>query len=407
MKKVQGCCGKGQLGLCTSFRQIRGMATPAGAKRASLAPRPRKVLLVALNPLNTDRRLHRMANSLQRLGYAPALLGVCHADTPNLAARPYPTHRLRVAARSGWRLYAAVNMRLFAHLLFAKYDVLTANDLDVLPACYLAARIRRRPLVLDSHELFTEQPSLVQRPTTRRFWQWLEGLLLPRVRHHITVNVLLATYLHERYQIRPTVIYNWPPLESRPETQNPANARIQKILLYQGSLQEHRGIALMLEALLRLPGYTLWIVGSGPAQAALREWATLLHVTMQVKFWGEVDALALNAITVQATLGLSLEDDTGLNNRYATPNKVYDYLHAGLPVIVSSLPGHEHAAKEQGYARILTERNPHALATLVQEIVEDEKVYVALHQAALAAAKSYSWERQEAALAQVYADALR
>jgi glycosyltransferase involved in cell wall biosynthesis len=359
--------------------------------------------MVALSNLATDQRLHKMAASLQALGYTPTLVGFNLGANTTWPAKSYLQTQFGRLPKRGPLLYLVANYKLLDHLWNDDADVFVANDIDVLPAAWLAAQLRRRKLVLDCHELYTELPSLQQRPFVRWVWQTIEQLLLPRADALITVNHLLANYFKERYGINAHVVYNYPlpqPSQVLPSVQQ---RLANKILIYQGSLQAGRGLELMLQTMSLLPDCTLWIVGDGPLYDSLRQQAQPLP---NVRLWGAVPFADLPAITAQATVGLSLENGDALNLQYATPNKVYDYLAAGLPVVISNLPGLRSQTEPYQAGVVLHQHTPQALAQTVSQLLGDAQAYAALCAGAARAAQHYVWDAQTPVIGAAYAQAL-
>ena len=89
--------------------------------------------------------------------------------------RPYQTKRMRFVFNKGALFYAEFNIRLFILLVFSKVDIYHANDLDTLLANYLAAIIRRKPIVYDSHEYFTGVPEIQNKKLVKKVWQQLNN----------------------------------------------------------------------------------------------------------------------------------------------------------------------------------------------------------------------------------------
>ena len=146
----------------------------------------KKVSLSVINDLVTDNRVHKVAVSLQRMGFEPLLIGRMLPESLPVE-RSYFTYRMKLVFRKGPLFYLGYNLRLFFYLLKSDTEVFVANDLDTLPANYLISRIKRKPLVYDSHEYFTEVPELIGRPVVRAIWKGIERLLVPQVDAAYTV----------------------------------------------------------------------------------------------------------------------------------------------------------------------------------------------------------------------------
>lgn len=355
------------------------------------------IILAVINDLTGDQRMHRICSTLADEGYAVTLVGRSLPDSLPLSERPYQTHRLRLRIHRGKWFYLMFNVRLLLWLLRQPCTLIVANDLDTLLACRWASRLRGLPLLYDSHEIFTEVPELIHRPRTRAVWRWLERQLVPQLAAAYTVNESLARHFQGRYGVPFTAIRNLPFARPLPAVQTPP-----KVLIYQGALNLGRGIELMIRSMPHLPEFELWIVGKGDVEQKLHELAASLPAA-RVRFWGFTPLERLPEITRQAGLGLSLEEDLGANYHYASPNKVYDYLQAGLPVLVSELPEMAALVSEWGCGEVLppTERHPELVAARLRDIFESA-TYARYRQQARLAAKELVWECEKEKLLALY-----
>ena len=168
----------------------------------------KRIILAVSSDLVADQRVHRCAETLCRNGAEVLVVGRKLPASRPVGDRSYRVSRLRLAFRKGPLFYAGFNIRLFFFLIFRKVDLIGANDLDTLLACHLAARIRGKPLLYDSHEYFTEVPELIGREFTRKIWTGIEKRILPRVRFASTVSPSVAEAYQELYGIRMKVIRN-------------------------------------------------------------------------------------------------------------------------------------------------------------------------------------------------------
>lgn len=356
------------------------------------------IIHTVINDLSGDQRLHRICSTLSEAGYAVTLVGRKLPDSKKLSQRPYQTHRFRLPVHTGKWFYLIYTLRLFFWLLGQKADIITANDLDTLLACYFAAKIKRVKLLYDSHELFTEVPELINRPSTRQIWVMLEKWLVPKLDMAYTVNGSLANIFTEQYQTSFKVIRNVPfQREGSPRIHLPT------VLLYQGALNLGRGIDLMIDAMNFLPDYQLWIVGRGDVEEELKKQAESIP-DGRVVFHGFKPLEELAELTKQAGLGFSLEEDRGANYHYASPNKVYDYLQARMPVIVSDLPEMASLIETWRCGKILplSERTPERLAELVREMFDSQLILEEYSRNADLAARELIWERETELLLDLY-----
>ena len=159
-----------------------------------------RIVVSVSNDLVTDQRIARVCHTLVDAGYELHLIG--RQSTENLERKtPYQRTRLKVPFPSGFFMYAYFNIRLFFRLLFQKKDILVANDLDTLLPNFLVSKLQGKPLVFDSHELFSEIPELIDRPLTKSVWRFLEKTIIPRIRYGYTVSDSIANYYLEKYHV--------------------------------------------------------------------------------------------------------------------------------------------------------------------------------------------------------------
>jgi len=309
---------------------------------------------------------------------------------------------MKMLFRKGPLFYAEYNLRLFFILLVVKADILVANDLDTLPGVFLASRIKKTPVVYDSHEYFTEVPELIGRKGVKSIWECIESVLLPRIKYAYTVSSSIAEDYKRKYRINMQVIRNLP---FRMENLKPS-FRLRKgnenIILYQGSLNLGRGLELAVKSMQYMENARLIIAGTGDLEKKLRELTSSLSLDEKILFTGRISPELLWHYTIQADLGLSLEEDLGLNYRYALPNKLFDYVQARVPVLVSDLPEMASMVRRYGIGNVNHTNNPVELAQVFTEMLTDTKKRQVWHSNLNKAAENLCWEKEEFKLTEIY-----
>jgi glycosyltransferase involved in cell wall biosynthesis len=356
----------------------------------------KRVIIAVTNDLTGDQRIHKVAVSLIKFGYQPLLVGRRLPDSQPVS-RPYRSRRFRMLFTKGPLFYIAFNFRLFLFLLFARADVFLANDLDTLPAVFLAGKIRRKKIVYDSHEYFTEVPELVKRRNVKRIWELTEAAILPRLKFVYTVNSSIANIYQSKYGIPVAIIRNLPSAD-RPEPLTgklPDGFAGRPVIIYQGAVNVGRGLEEMIQSMTLMPDFHLLIVGDGDIKPQLEDLVARLELSDRVFFTGKVPFERLSWYTRQASLGMSLEQDIGLNYHYALPNKIFDYMHSGLPVIASSLPEIRQVVENVGFGVIVDRFDPEYLSQTIQSMLYNPELLKTWQENAVAAATDYTWEAEE------------
>ena len=365
----------------------------------------KRVYMTASSDLATDNRVHRTCSVLQDLGYQIHLVGRKKKNSPVMPQRTYRVRRLELRFEKGLLFYAALNLRLFFILLFEKYDFLFANDLDTLPAAFLASRLKRKPLLYDSHELFTEVPELVTRPKVQKVWVVLEKIMVPRIGEIITVNQSIAAIFEQKYHIKSNVVRNVPMRHEKIEAHPKAFLGLtdaQTMLIIQGSgLNVQRGIEEAVMAMALIPRAVLFLVGDGDVIAHVKKLVVQLQLQEQIRFIGRVPYNELLKYTAAADLGLALDKPLSLNYALALPNKVFDYIQAGTPIVASALIEIETLINRHNCGVILPEVTPQVIAQKINDLIEHPERIAAYKNNCLKAAQVENWETDKQVLMEV------
>ena len=310
--------------------------------------------------------------------------------------RPYPVKRLSLVFQKGFLFYAEFNIRLFFLLLLTQKNTLFSNDLDTLLPNFIVSKMQGKELIFDSHELFSEVPELENRKFVKSVWCRIERGILPKLKKVITVSESISKHYMHHYGVQAVGIRNLPmevPLNPEPF---PFPIKNKKAILYQGSVNVGRGLELMIETIKLLDDFILIIIGAGDILEGLEQKILIEQLENKVKFLGKVLPNELKTFTPNANIGISLEEDLGLNYRYALPNKIFDYIQAEVPVIVSNLPEMKKLVDTYQIGEVLMKRSPEALAKLIRAM--DQKNY---SRQLLEAKKQLNWSKEKVKLIQL------
>jgi glycosyltransferase involved in cell wall biosynthesis len=364
----------------------------------------KRVYISVINDLVTDQRVHRVVDLLTGQGLKVVCIGRKLRGSPQPEGGAFSHRRFRMLFKKGPLFYACFNIRLFVTLLFVRGPALfIANDLDTLPASFMAGRIRKVRLIYDSHELFTQVPELIQRKRVQAVWKWLEYRYVTRLDYAVTVSYSIGEIYRRLYKTRFRVVRNVPvQREPCPDVVLKEELGGKKMIIYQGSLNVGRGLELVIDTMQYLDSAVFVIVGTGDIEEELRTRVKRMGLEEKVIFKGRLSPARIIPITCAADLGVSLEEDRGLNYRYALPNKLFDYIQARVPVLCTSLPEMTRIVRTYGVGVATSERDPEKLAGLIRYILE-ERSQGAWREALDKAAGELCWEKES----QVYLDLIR
>ncbi len=360
---------------------------------------PKKRIIVSVsNDLTNDQRVHRICSSLHKMEFEVLLIGRKLKNSNNIPEAPYKSKQLKLLFNKGVFFYLCLNIRLFYYLLFSKVDILLSNDLDTLLANTLATKIKGKKLVYDSHELFTEVPELENSSTKKNIWLAIEKACITKTDKQYTVCDSIAKFYNEKYYINMEVIRNLPFSK-----QNLSNYTERKnILIYQGALNKERGIETLIEAMQYIEDYKLIIAGKGDLESYLHELTNKLSLTDKIEFTGNLSFDKLYNLTKTAKLGFSIETGSSLNYKYALPNKIFDYIQAGVPVLCADFPEMKTIIETFKVGETFTGNTAKELSKKILSMLNSNESLITYHNNCITASKELNWENEEKKLIRIF-----
>ena len=367
----------------------------------------KRIIVSVTNDLYTDQRVHKVCMFLHENDFDVLLVGRKLKDSASLPERPYKTKRFKLLAEKGALFYACYNLRLFSFLLFKRAAILLSNDLDTLLANYCAKKLKpKTAIIYDTHELFTEVPELTARPKTRKVWLLIEKLIFPKLKKVYTVNESIAKIYQEKYGVKVHVVRNvsprWSPknIPSKKELGIPEQ---KDLLILQGAgINVDRGAEEAVEAMKNINDTCLLIVGSGDVIPQLKTRVKKEGIADKVLFFGKKPYNEMMYYTFHADLGLTLDKDTNANYRYSLPNKVFDYIHAGTPIIASNLVEVQRIIKKHKVGKIIPSHQPSDIEQTINDLFKEKALLEQLKLNCKKAATIECWENELTVLKEIY-----
>lgn len=293
-------------------------------------------------------------------------------------------------------------------LLGRKYDtdIYHAHDLNTLIQGIVCAKMRlnRKKLIYDSHEVQTSRTHY----SFDKIYK-IEKFLLNFTDEVIVENKTRADYHHDLYKELPVAVHNYSELYDidevktfplRKEYNIPDNKRV---VLYQGGMQDGRGLFKLLEAFVNIDDAVLFMIGDGKERQNLISYHKELGLQNKVVFIERVPYKDLRSYTKAADIGIQFLENTNFNHYSASSNKLFEYIMAHVPVIGSRLPEIEQVIENEKIGLTVEEGNTEELTAALNKLINDDKLRLKFKKNTEAAKYKYNWENEKDVLKSLYA----
>jgi len=373
-----------------------------------LASRRPIAAVSVINDLSTDIRVKKNCEALLNSGFDVVLIGRRLPTSRPITDRTYLTLRMSLLFKTGPFFYLFFNLRLFFVLLFRRTSLLWANDLDTLLPNYLVSKIKKVPLIYDSHELFCEVPELAAHPLKKRIWQALEKFIVPKLKHCITVSGGIAEVFKKKYNTHFVVVRNIPPPTpfvnvGREALGLPPGKFL--VILQGAGINVDRGAEELILSMKHLQDTLLLVIGSGDVWSRLKNLVDDESLSDRVQLIYRMGKDKLMQYTACCDLGVSIDKDNNLNYRHSLPNKLFDYIQAGIPVLASRLPEIEKIVTGYQIGCFIENHDPQHIAARIKEMLGAE-LQADLRKNILIAKQQLTWQNEEPALRSVINSAI-
>ena len=375
----------------------------------------KKVCMMLTNPCTNDARVIKEAISLAGNGYNVRILATMGDNIPEVEqAEGFTIRRIKRSFKSNTLLgKLEFTLKFTFAALREKADIYHAHDLSTLLECYIASRLNQSKLVYDSHELYGDRS---KRGLGVFLYSTLEKRLIKKADPVITVNKYISNILATTYKLNnsPVIVMNCPSLEPSRGGTNYATSitpqdiyqikKNKRIILYQGVIQEGRGGMELIESMKYLDNeYYLLMVGDGPLKENLEGRSVKLGLDDRICFTGMVSLRHLSDYTRLADIGvILLSKKKSLNYYYASPNKLFEYIHANVPVLAPNYPFLKEIVEKYDIGMLIDAIGPKEIADKIKLILSDMGNYQRMKENTEVAKRELNWENEEKKLLEAY-----
>jgi len=372
------------------------------------------VAIPVISDMLSDQRVHRSATTLSLNDFN--VIVICRYAKNSVdynIKRNYKISHIKTIFIKGPFFYIGFNIHLFFKLIKIKPNIILANDIDTAIASFFYAKLFRIKIILDSHELFSEVPELINRSIIKRIWKIAENIIIPRANYVITPSQSIANYYNIKYNITPIVIRNVPitNLSNSSDIQhNLSQIPLDKdkvVILYQGAINKDRGLEELIDAAqllsYKFDNLLFLIIGNGDIFHQLQHKVKKLNLT-NIIFTGRIPFNILPQYTKMANICVSLEKNTNQNYYFSLPNKIFDYINLEKPIIASNLPEINNIFQKYNIGLLINDITPQTIANAIIKMINllNGPNALMLKQNIVKAKMEYSWENEKHKLLAIF-----
>ncbi|ANH81021.1 hypothetical protein A8C56_08550 [Niabella ginsenosidivorans] len=312
--------------------------------------------------------------------------------------------RIHCYFKSGFLKFGEFNIKLLLKLLFKKTDYILANDLDALVPAFIASKIRNKKLFYDTHEYYTGVPELKNAPFKKSVWKFFENRIFPKLETIYTVNDSVKRLYDTEYKKNLAVIRNVPVRTVVKPIEKPLHWKNRTVLLMQGiGIHPGRGGIELLEMMKFMPDeYLLVYIGWGTQWEEILQKRTAWSLQHKVEMIPKMPPEQLKQYTPHADLGFSLDGFDNDNYLYNLPNKLFDYIQAGVPVVATAIPEVLKIIEHYHCGICLFSNEPEKMAEAVIKLYHNKEYYQTLKNNARIAAQELCWDIEKIKLQDIY-----
>lgn len=368
----------------------------------------KKVTLIVLNNFLNDSRVLKEAMSLQNMGFVVQVVALHEEALQEFEKiQNISVHRIKLKSRDWSKKKIVQILKYFEYMYrfvksYKKSDFIHCNDLNTLPMGVVIKKFfnKNAKVIYDAHEYeINDIPN--QSKISIKIKYILEKFLIKYADSVITVSNSIADEYVKLYNIKkPYLVLNTPPLQEIKKHdffRKTFNiAKEEKIFLYQGGLSDGRGIEILLESFKKNKN-TIVFMGYGSLESLVKKYANKYK---NIFYHEAVSPDVLLNYTSSADFGILFYENNCLNHNFCSPNKMFEYIMAGLPIIVSNLHEMKNLVQTYKIGVVAKENSPKELSKATEEIQNlNEKE---LNKNLRKAREIFNWQEQEKVLRDCY-----
>ncbi|MFC2102958.1 glycosyltransferase [Bacteroidota bacterium] len=367
----------------------------------------KKITIGFLGNIHFDTRTYNLFTSLKQTGQEVSFVGYDWLTEKFKTSNEDSIKVTKLNKRISFFFYLYFFFSQLIDFIKIKTDIYFSSDFYSLPASVIAAKLKHATVYYDSREIYTELPALENRPVLKKIFVEIEKFFIKRVDAVFTTGEMDSEYLNRIYNLEkayllrnlPLTHENIVPVDYHKMCNIPVDARI---ILYQGIIVHGRGIETYFRAVSKNEKIFLVLLGGGEHIDQYKSLSRKLNINERVIFAGKIPQSELLNYTAGAFAGLSLIDNISINNKYALPNKLFEYVMAGIPVITSDLPQMKKIVNDYSIGEVIEESSEDGLLEVINKWDKDKEFYSLLKENCRSAAKTLNWETEFSKVKEIF-----
>lgn len=364
-----------------------------------------KIVMLTTNPVDFDSRILKEAEVLSA-DFKITILARDGARNTHLKNAPFEIKRVKFDSSLSYQLAVLINMiRLIWATFSENPDIYHAHDLPGLICAWPAAVWKKKTLIYDSHELWASHYHFANTRGLHWLFPWLEKVLIKKVKKGITVNESLAQLLSQKYKKEFIAIHNYYGLQKTVRTKLDLKKRYpgEIVCLHIGSTGEGRGIEQLIQAARILPtGFVVALLGADKQIDQLDRLIKTNKVDRKVFLLPFVPSDEVIAVAKTADLGLVLTQNISQSYYLSSPNKLYQYVAAEIPILGSNFPEYKKVILGDKIGQVVDPAKPRLFASKIIELAKPENQIKYRTNLKNLAETKYNWSSEATRLTDLY-----
>ncbi len=359
----------------------------------------KSVLITFLGNIHYDSRTSNLYKSLKQKGYSVKVVSFDWLTegfkTKKGEISVYKLHKGFLSLT----YYFKFAFLMKYHLLISKVDYIFAEDIYTLPFVVVFGKIKKAKIYYDSRELFGYLAGLKKRKVVQQLLRWIEKICINKVDKIITTGEMDAKFLEKEYSVKNTVVIRNLPIFKIID--KPFDFRkfyhlnkSQKIILYQGVILHGRGLRIIFDVIKDFKDCVLIIIGGGEHKKFYEQLAVEKNISDKVIFMGKIDQKDLFEYTAGADVGLALIENISLSYYYALPNKMFEYILTGVPVLASNFPQMKQVIDEFKVGLYVDPENLEEVSSALRKLLYDTEFINQVKNKSKSAAEELNWDKE-------------